>query len=123
MMIGLVTLFIIIFSKVMLVAALRPGELAQVLILIPFVVPLILQSFTTSPLTSFSFGYLPKLPTLETQEIKPFNKLNSRNRPKKRSGSVIFLPDTMSWSTFDTCDCNLRISLSYRDTIISSCDM
>lgn len=57
----------------MLVAELRPGESAQVLILIPFVVPLILQSLTTSPFTSFSFGYLPKLPTLYTQEKKTFS--------------------------------------------------
>lgn len=62
--IGLVTLFMIMFSNVMFVAALLPGELGHVLILIPFLVPVMVQSLTTSPLTSPSFGYLPKLPTL-----------------------------------------------------------
>lgn len=38
-MIGLLTLFMTIFANVMLVAALLPGELAHVLILMPFVVP------------------------------------------------------------------------------------
>lgn len=61
---GLVTLFMTVFSNVILVAALLPGELAHVLILMPFVVPLMVQSLTKSPLTSLSFRYLPKLPTL-----------------------------------------------------------
>lgn len=48
----------------MLVAVLLLGESRQVLIRMPFVVPLIVQSLTTKPLTSPSFGYLPKLPTI-----------------------------------------------------------
>lgn len=64
-MIGLDTLFMMMLSNVILVAALLPGEFAHVLIRMPFVVPVIVQSFTTSPRTSCSFGYFPKLPTLQ----------------------------------------------------------
>jgi hypothetical protein len=55
------------FSNVILVAALLPGELAHVFILMPFMVPDMAQSLTTSPLTSPSSSYLPKLPTLLDQ--------------------------------------------------------
>lgn len=61
---GLVTLFMTMFSNVILVTALLPGEFSHVLILMPFVVPVMVQSLTKSPLTSPSFRYLPKLPTL-----------------------------------------------------------
>lgn len=69
-MIGLVTLFMTMFSKVMLVAALSPGESGHVLILMPFMVPVMLQSLTTRPFTSPSFGYFPKLPTLDIHSTK-----------------------------------------------------
>lgn len=52
------------FSYVMLYTALVDGELAHVLILRPFKVPEMMLSFTVISFTSFSFGYLPKLPTL-----------------------------------------------------------
>lgn len=84
-MMGLVTLFMMMFVNVMLVAALLPGELAHVLILIPFVVPEMVQSLTTSPLTSPSFGYFPKLPTLELQwdRLVRFHTLVNLNELKE----------------------------------------
>lgn len=63
-MIGLVTLYMSMFSNVILVAALLPGEWAHVLILMQSVVPFMVQSLTTSPLTSASSLYLPRLPAL-----------------------------------------------------------
>ena len=63
------------FSNVMLVASLLFGESAHVLILTPFVVPIMMLSLTRSPFTSFSFGYLPKLPTLK-YETKNHIKCN-----------------------------------------------
>ena len=55
----------VMFSNVMFVAELLPGEFGHVLILIPLAVPVRLQFLTTNPLTSPSFRYLPKLPTLQ----------------------------------------------------------
>lgn len=67
---GFVTLFMMMFWNVMLVASLLSGESAHVLILIPFVVPVMMLSLTKSPLTSFSLGYFPKLPTLKYEITK-----------------------------------------------------
>lgn len=88
-MIGLVTLFITMFSKVMLVAALSPGELGHVLILMPFMVPVMLQSLTTRPFTSPSFGYLPKLPTLDIHSTKHENLDEAESNIWNGSGSFL----------------------------------
>lgn len=54
----------VMFSKVMLDTELAEGELPHDLILIPFKVSEMVLSLTMSPVTSFSSGYFPKLPTL-----------------------------------------------------------
>lgn len=64
MMMGLETLFMMMSSNVMLLA-LPVGDPGHVLIRSPFVVPETVQFFTVSPTTSFSFAYLPRLPTLK----------------------------------------------------------
>jgi hypothetical protein len=60
---GFLTESIIISSKIMPEARLG-GDPGQVLILTPFVVSFRVQWDTKIPLTSCSWGYLPRLPTL-----------------------------------------------------------
>ena len=60
---GFLTISMTRFWKVMPVAC-RLGELSQVLILAPLVVPVNLQSVTKTLFTFFSSLYLPRLPTL-----------------------------------------------------------
>ena len=115
------------FSKVMLVAALWPGESGHVLILMPFIVPVMLQSLTTRPLTSPSFGYLPKLPTLDTNtrhtmlyQILWNIYIIKKEKKIRQLWKCQCLPDAMARSTTDACDSDLGISLSNRNAIITS---
>lgn len=68
MIMGFETLIIEISSNVKSAAllALAPG---QVFTLMPLSVPLTVQFLTVIPLTSFSFGYLPRLPILPAGHI------------------------------------------------------
>lgn len=64
MIIGFLTLYITMSSKIIPEATPEIG-LAHVLILAPFVALKMVQFFTRTSETPFSFGYLPKLPTLK----------------------------------------------------------
>lgn len=66
MMIGYFTLSMKMLLKSMPAALLGP-DAGHVLILIPFVVPTIVQFLTLTPVTSSSFGSFPRLPTLLNQ--------------------------------------------------------
>jgi hypothetical protein len=64
MMMGLLTLVIRMFWKVTFETTVLTGEFSHVFMRTPFVVPVMLLSLTKSPLTSFSYAYLPRLPML-----------------------------------------------------------
>lgn len=121
-MIGLATPFMLMFLNVMFVAELLPGEFCHVLILIPFVVPEMVLSLTTSPLTSPSSRYLPKLPTL--------NHHRGRRRLCRQRYLCIrialfhvgALPDSMPWTAGDAADSHMHVALPYRDAVISCSD-
>ena len=53
--------------------ALLGADPGQVLILMPFSVPIIVQFVTVTPLTSNSSGNLPRLPTLYNKQKFEFN--------------------------------------------------